>query len=365
MKKSLKRKYFTEKLLLWNNNENMRIMPWKGEKDPYRIWLSEVILQQTRVKQGEEYYHKFLKKFPNILRLASATENEVFKLWEGLGYYSRCRNLLVTAREIAFSRGGKFPTDHQDILKLKGVGPYTAAAISSFAYELPFAVTDANVFRLLARFFGITKSTNSSEGKKYFTDLSQTLLDKSFPAIYNQAIMDFGAIICKPKQPLCPQCTFQLECTAFRKGLIGSLPLKEKKITRKQRYFFYIIAEHGDAVYTRQRAGKDIWQGLTEFILVEKNVKVPAEKLLRSSEFLSLVGSYKLIHISKAFRQQLTHQIIEGVFIHIQLQAVLKDASYTAVNKKQLLKKAFPRLINTFLEQEKSGREAMTGFFAK
>ncbi|MCY7291511.1 MAG: A/G-specific adenine glycosylase, partial [Ferruginibacter sp.] len=203
MNNSRKRKFFTENLMLWNNKYNRRTMPWKGEKDPYKIWLSEIILQQTRVEQGLEYYNRFLIKYPKVELLAVADENEVFKLWEGLGYYSRCKNLIVSARIIAFNYDGIFPNKYEDILKLKGVGPYTCAAIASFAFNLPHAVVDGNVLRVIARFFGIDTPIDSIKGKKVFNTLAQTLMDTVSPALYNQAIMDFGATICKPQLPLC------------------------------------------------------------------------------------------------------------------------------------------------------------------
>ena len=195
------KKYFSKRLLHWNKIQNKRAMPWKGEKDPYKIWLSEIILQQTRVEQGWNYYNRFVSTFPNIKKLAAAPEEKVFKLWEGLGYYTRCKNLIATAKFIAKEKQGEFPNAYNEILDLKGVGPYTAAAIASFAFNLPHAVVDGNVFRVLARFFGIETATDSTTGKKLFSGLAEELLDKKLPGIYNQAIMDFGAMICKPKNP--------------------------------------------------------------------------------------------------------------------------------------------------------------------
>ena len=219
-------------------------MPWKGEKDPYKIWLSEIILQQTRVEQGLAYYTNFIKTFPTVHQLAKAPDEKVFKLWEGLGYYSRCRNLLATARFISKELKGKFPDNYESIKALKGIGPYTAAAISSFAYNLPHAVVDGNVFRVLARVFGISKSIDSTEGKKQFTVLAEELLDKNHPGLYNQAIMDFGAVICKPAAPLCDTCVFKKECYAFRHNKVNALPVKEKKINIKKRWFYYLVLEY-------------------------------------------------------------------------------------------------------------------------
>jgi A/G-specific adenine glycosylase len=199
-------KYFAAALLHWHSKDNTRDMPWKGEKDPYKIWLSEIILQQTRVEQGLSYYRRFVDAFPTISALATANETKVFKLWEGLGYYSRCKNLIATAKKINNEFGAVFPDQYQDILQLKGVGPYTAAAIASFAFDLPHAVLDGNVFRVLARYFGVAIPIDSTRGRHYFTQLANQLLDKRRPGIYNQALMDFGALVCKPQSPLCRQC---------------------------------------------------------------------------------------------------------------------------------------------------------------
>ena len=216
-------------LLRWNNKKNTRQMPWKGEKDPYKIWLSEIILQQTRVEQGLGYYHKFVQEFSTIKKLAAAPENKVYKLWEGLGYYSRCKNLIESARFISKELNGVFPDAYDKILNLKGVGTYTASAIASFAYNLNYAVVDGNVYRVLARIFGIKKAIDTTEGKIFFTKLADELLDKKQPGIYNQAIMDFGAIVCKPVNPQCKDCAFKKYCYAFQKDEISVLPVKEKK----------------------------------------------------------------------------------------------------------------------------------------
>lgn len=351
MNKTVKRKFFTENLLAWNKDLNKRVMPWKGEKDPYKIWLSEIILQQTRVEQGLKFYNRFIEQYPFVDQLAVAEENEVFKMWEGLGYYSRCRNLISSARHIAFEQGGKFPDNYEDILRLKGVGPYTAAAIASFAYGLPYAVSDGNVQRVLARFFGITIPIDSSGGKKYISALAGKLLDKAAPALYNQAIMDFGAVICRPKLPLCAECILRPGCTAFKKGMVSMLPLKEKKLIRIYRRFFYIVAEYGNSIYVRQRTGKDIWQGLWEFMLTETPDSITAEAFLETPAFRSIGGYEKeTLMISPVFKQQLTHQTIEGVFIRIKMTAPLPGKTYMAVTRPTLNRLAFPRMINNFLE---------------
>src|SRR5215218_589494 len=205
---------FVKGLLQWNKTANHRQMPWKGEKDPYKIWLSEIILQQTRVEQGLGYYQRFVQIFSNVHALAQAPEQQVFKLWEGLGYYSRCKNLIASAKYISGELGGVFPKTYEEIVALKGVGPYTAAAIASFAYNLPYAVLDRNVFRVLSRIFAIDTPIDTTEGKKVFSALAQEALDKETPGAYNQAIMDFGATVCKPV-PECVHCFFKMACRAF------------------------------------------------------------------------------------------------------------------------------------------------------
>src|SRR6202012_1293228 len=268
----LKKADFTKILLKWHKGENSRKMPWKGEKDPYRIWLSEVILQQTRVEQGWAYYENFLTAFPTVHDLAIAPEQKVFKLWEGLGYYNRCRNLIATAKKIDSDYRGIFPSTYDEILALKGIGPYTAAAIASFAFNLPHAVVDGNVTRVLSRYFGITTPIDTTAGKKLYAELADSLLDKDQPDVYNQAIMDFGATVCLPRNPLCTTCVQNIDCQAWLHGWTGRLPVKEKSIQKKQRWFYYFIIEVGDdKVYIHQRTGKDIWEDLFEFVLREKD----------------------------------------------------------------------------------------------
>ncbi|HMH20918.1 MAG TPA: A/G-specific adenine glycosylase [Puia sp.] len=344
---------FTKILLKWHKNDNIRSMPWKGEKDPYRIWLSEVILQQTRVEQGWAYYEKFLESFPTVRDLAAAPEQKIFKCWEGLGYYSRCRNLIATAKKIVSAYNGVFPADYASIRELKGVGPYTAAAIASFAFGLPYAVVDGNVIRVLARYFGNGTPVDTGAGKKLFAGLADSLLDKTRPGLYNQAIMDFGAVLCKPRNPLCPECPLARHCQARLQGLVATLPVKEKSIRKKKRWLHYFMIETPDEkIYIRQRKGRDIWEGLYEFVGWETDEPVYSPEILRSDFALNLFGSHKLTvkHISRLYRQELSHQTIEGYFIHIRLDkplAGLKD--YLLVEKQKLSEFAFPRFINGWL----------------
>jgi len=349
--------YFSRILLQWNREKNIRQMPWKGEKDPYKIWLSEIILQQTRVEQGLNYYNNFIKTFPDVHKLAKAPEEKVFKLWEGLGYYTRCRNLIASAKYISKELQGKFPHEYEEIKALKGIGPYTAAAISSFAFNLPHAVIDGNVFRVLARIFGIHIPIDSSEGKKRFTELGNELLDKKQPGQYNQAIMDFGAVICKPA-PLCNQCVFKKYCFAFLNNKIDELPVKEKKISIKKRWFYYLVIECDNKTAVRQRTGKDIWQQLYEFPMIETHKEQNLKSVLIQAEKEALLEkrNYDIISISPLYKQQLSHQLIAGQFITIRLKrksAAKKDPiaiGWVWVTKNQLKKYAFPGFINSYFQ---------------
>lgn len=347
------KKFFFEFLIKWNRNQNKREMPWKGEKNPYRIWISEIILQQTRVQQGLEYYNRFIKAFPDLKSLAKAKEQDVYKLWEGLGYYSRCRNLIASAKFINNELGGRFPEKYDEILSLKGVGDYTASAIASFAFNQPYAVVDGNVFRVLARFFGIKTPVDSTEGKKMFKELANELIDKKNPAEYNQAIMDFGAVVCKPSLPLCSECLLQKNCIAYQGELVTMLPVKEKRVKTRQRFFNYILIEDGKKIYINQRTGKDIWQNLYEFILVENESLFSEEEFLRFPFIKSLLNgnNFEVTKISKTFSQKLTHQIINGRFFHITIKSPGKSLKkYKAVSKNSLKKLAFPKFISSYLQ---------------
>lgn len=330
-------------------------MPWKGEKDPYKIWLSEIILQQTRVEQGLPYYYSFIKTFSNVHLLAKAPDEKVFKLWEGLGYYTRCRNLIASAKYISKELKGKFPDSYETIMTLKGVGPYTAAAISSFAFNQPHAVVDGNVFRVLSRVFGIAKAIDSTEGKKYFTALAEELLDNKQPGAYNQAIMDFGAVVCKPAQPLCSKCVFNKICVAYLNDKIHMLPVKGKKIIVKKRWFYYLILEYRDRIAIRERTEKDIWRGLFEFPLIEMKKDEPAKIILHQAEKRKLLqkGGYQLLSVSALFKQQLSHQLIVGRFLRVSTikKPRIKDPiaiGWQWTEKNKMSKYPFPRFINQY-----------------
>ncbi|MBK6932730.1 MAG: A/G-specific adenine glycosylase [Saprospirales bacterium] len=258
------RAYFQKNLLDWHAGHS-RPMPWKGERDPYKVWLSEIILQQTRVEQGLPYFEKFVAAYPTVERLAAAPLDAVLKLWEGLGYYSRARNMHATALYIATERDGRFPDTYAGLRALKGVGDYTAAAIASFAFDLPYAVLDGNVYRVLARFFGIDTPTDTPAARKQFAGLAQQLLDPARSGACNQAIMDFGATQCTPQQPACVPCPLRPHCAAFHSNRVPLLPRRSKTPEKRQRFFAYAVFYHRGMVWVGQRHDKDIWQNLYEF----------------------------------------------------------------------------------------------------
>jgi A/G-specific adenine glycosylase len=352
---------FSELLLKWNNEKNNRQMPWKGEKDPFKIWLSEIMLQQTRVEQGLNYYNRFINTFPDIHQLANAPDEKVFKMWEGLGYYSRCKNLLSTARYISKERRGKFPETFEEIKALKGIGPYTAAAIASFAFDMPYAVVDGNVFRVLARVFGIKEPVDTTKGKKIFSHVANELLYKRHPGKYNQAIMDFGAVICKPAAPFCSQCPFQKSCFAFLNKKIEQLPVKAKKISIKHRWFYYLLLEYRGKIAIRQRTHKDIWQQLYEFPLVETTTEQDQRRILQlaiKNKILKKDG-FEFTSMSPLYKQKLSHQLISGQFLKVKLKLkpeTMKDCIW--ISHKQIHQFAFPVFINQYLQQ-KDGRQSL------
>jgi A/G-specific adenine glycosylase len=333
-------KAFVEKLLIWNKKENNRQMPWKGEKDPYKIWLSEIILQQTRVDQGLNYYENFIRTFPDVHALASAREEKVFKLWEGLGYYSRCRNLIIAAKFISNNLDGIFPKDFDSILQLKGVGNYTASAIASFAYNLPHAVLDANVFRVLSRIFDIETPIDSAQGKKCFIELAQNILPQHKAGEYNQAIMDFGAVICRPN-PECKICFFKKNCKAYLKGKQVLLPVKEKKLKIKERWLNYFIIKYKDEVLIRQRTSKDIWQNLFEFLLVETDENFVREKLIRL--FAKQYGIKVHIVNHQTKKQKLTHQLINFNILMAEVKRKQNVSGFLWTKISEVDNYAFPK----------------------
>ncbi len=329
-------------------------MPWKHTNDPYKIWLSEIILQQTRVEQGISYYERLVERFPSVEQLALAPEDEVMKYWEGLGYYSRARNLHAAAKQIFFDRDGVFPSTYTELLQLKGVGKYTAAAISSFAFNLPHAVIDGNVLRLLARYFGVKDLSDSTVGQRVFIKLADDLLDKSDPGDYNQAIMNYGALICKPISPNCLICDLHKKCFAYTHGLIKNLPVKRKKKKLRIRWFNYLVLENKTHLILRKRIAEDIWKGLYEFPLIETDNRCTAtqlETLFRKKNIFQ-EDNVGVIETSKIIKHKLTHQCICTQFLHINLpfdSNYLKEG-YLKVKKDDINNLPFPKVIENYLE---------------
>ncbi|MCC8359273.1 A/G-specific adenine glycosylase [Salinimicrobium sediminilitoris] len=338
---------FDKKLIYWYL-ENKRDLPWRATKDPYQIWLSEIILQQTRVEQGKPYYFKFLEAFPTVFSLANASEEEVLKLWQGLGYYSRARNLHFTAQYIAFDLGGRFPASYKELVKLKGVGDYTAAAIASICYDEPQAAVDGNVYRVLARIFGIDTPTNSSQGIKQFRNLAQDLISREDPANFNQALIEFGSEQCKPRNPLCNSCPFSTRCVAFNQNRINELPVKLKKLKVKKRHFNYLVyvSEEGKTIM-QQRRGKGIWEGLYEFPLVETTTEAGLEHLVEEVPAAYVTSNKKpLLFNEVPIVHKLTHQHIYTKFWILECKELPQEAlSLAEVNKLPV-----PVLIENFID---------------
>jgi A/G-specific adenine glycosylase len=342
-------KWFGREIIRWYGH-NQRQLPWREQNDPYLIWLSEIILQQTQVQQGLGYYLKFSHRYPTIQHLAKASEDEVLKMWQGLGYYSRARNLHYTAKIISSQYNGIFPGTFSGIRNLKGIGDYTAAAIASFAFGLPHAVVDGNVYRLLSRVFGIGTPIDSTVGKKQFTVMANALLDKNAPALFNQAIMEFGSQYCRPANPDCERCIFKARCAAFKSGKVSELPVKSKRTRVTQRFLNYVVlADKSGKVIIRKRDQKDIWRGLYEFNLIESKKKLSPKQFFLTDGFRNLCKPGDVIrHVSGDYRHVLTHQRLHARFCVVQTKKIFAGrVMKTSVSKLNTF--AFPRLIEKFL----------------
>jgi A/G-specific adenine glycosylase len=341
-----------EQLILWYLKEK-RELPWRNTTDPYKIWLSEIILQQTRVDQGIDYYDKFVSTYPTVGLLAEANDEEILKNWQGLGYYSRARNLHATAKHIHFNLKGVFPKTYTSIIKLKGVGPYTAAAIASFAFKEPKAVVDGNVYRVLSRLFDIDTPINSTKGKKIFQELANGLLSQERPDLFNQAIMELGALVCTPKKPLCLHCPLQGKCLGFQKNTIAERPVKLKNTKQTLRRIDYAVIEKGNEIVLRKREEKDIWQGLYDFASVEdlENIEEAAmSSYVRETFPKARVASIGSIP-EKSYTHLLSHRRIEARFWRVKVSGTLEDEGvYRVIQKDDIEKYAVPRLIHRFLE---------------
>lgn len=338
---------FSNTLIQWYLQNN-RDLPWRKSKNPYFIWLSEIMLQQTRVAQGLTYYVKFTTTFPTVFDLAKADESTVLKMWQGLGYYSRARNLHFSAKQISKELNGIFPSTYAEIIKLKGVGDYTASAISSICFNEPSAVVDGNVYRTLSRYFGIHTAINSTSGIKEFKLLAQTLIDTSQPGTYNQALMDFGALHCKPQNPLCETCPFSDSCEAFEKKLTKELPVKERKIKVRKRYFNFLVIKTDDhKTILAERKGKGIWQGLYQFPLIENTETISEKEIITSKEFNDLFPAETTISLfnKKEIVHKLSHQHLYTQFWIVETKT-LKNANISWENIQDF---PVPVLIANFL----------------
>lgn len=340
--------YFSKQIVSWYH-KNKRSLPWRNTKDPYKIWLSEIILQQTKIKQGLPYYKKFIISFPTIHDLANASENKVLNLWQGLGYYTRARNLHLTAKEISKKNDGLFPNEYKKIIKLKGVGAYTAAAIASFAFNLPFAVVDGNVIRVLSRFFGIIEPFDTVKGKKIFQKKAQELLDLNNVNIYNQSIMEFGALQCVPKSPDCAICKIKIKCFAFNHNKVTQLPIKKSKLIIKKRYINFLIICENDNILIQKR-NNGIWKGLYQFPIIESNIEKAEGDISSSIEWNSLFNNNeKILKISPIIKHKLSHQLILARFWHIKSKHNINN-NIISIAKEDIDKYPIPRLIEKYLE---------------
>ena len=345
---------FSDRILSWYHIHK-RELPWRETRDPYRIWLSEIILQQTRVAQGLPYYQKFTERFPNVGALAAASEEDVLKLWQGLGYYSRARNLHATARIVASDYGGRFPDSYGELLKLKGVGPYTAAAIASICHNLPHPVVDGNVYRVLSRVFGVQLPINSTEGIRYFADLAAEVIDSDRPGEYNQGLMEFGALQCVPQNPDCNGCTFSGSCEAFARNLVSDLPRKLPKKKVRERVFNYLMPVDPQ-FRTRlvKRKGKGIWQGLFEFPLLETEQEVCDDgirELLKTGTFPDLMAPRSVVRFNpKPVIHKLSHQHLRVTFWILHLEEPL----HPSIPVSEMHSYPVPVLIANFMETVKN-----------
>ena len=340
-------------LLKWFD-ANRRDLPWRHNPTPYEVWLSEVILQQTRVSQGMDYYLRFIERWPTVVDLAEASEEEVLKMWQGLGYYSRARNLHHCAQQVTSEHKGQFPPDYEKLKQLKGIGDYTAAAIASIAFNLPHAVVDGNVYRVLARLYDIDTPININEGQKLFAQLAEDLLNRKQPGLHNQALMEFGALHCTPKNPNCLLCPLQAQCLAFAHQTVMQRPVKLQKVKVTTRYFNYLVIKTNGCIYLHKRSDNDIWKNLYDFPCIESEQPMSVEEVIASEQFKQIIENkpFTIIKTSPVFIHKLTHRTILAQFIEIKLEKKLlrietKDLFLTP--ETDLGNFPIPRLIDLYL----------------
>ncbi|MBS9766264.1 MAG: A/G-specific adenine glycosylase [Flavobacteriaceae bacterium] len=343
--------HFSQILLNWYA-EHRRYLPWRKTKNPYFVWLSEVILQQTRVAQGWEYYLNFLENFPTIADLAKANEEKVLKLWQGLGYYSRARNLHFSAKYIMNECNGVFPQTYKEILKLKGVGDYTASAVASICFDEPTAVVDGNVYRVLARYFGVETPINSTDGIKYFKELAQMLIDPKQAGIYNQAIMDFGAMQCTPQNPNCTECVFNESCKALEIKKVKELPIKINKTTVKKRYFNYLVFKTDNGQIALQKRTKGIWKNLYQFPLIESGKSLKINDVANHKSLYSFAKN-EPFEITSFYEKEVVHKLSHRhLFVRFWIISIDKIEGKT-IPFDTIEKYPVPILIHNFIEDFK------------
>lgn len=337
---------FSQKILTWYSL-NKRDLPWRNISDPYKIWVSEIILQQTRIVQGYDYYLRFISAFPDVKALAEADEDAVLRMWQGLGYYSRARNIHAAAKQVMELWQGEFPTTYEGIRSLKGIGDYTAAAISSFAFHQPYAVVDGNVYRVLSRYFGIDIPIDTTQGKKYFAALAQQLLPIQQNADYNQGLMDFGATQCLPTSPNCEMCVLNGACVAYNAHRVGDFPIKSRKLKTKERFFVYIKVVTPQGVWLTRRGGNDIWQGLYEYPLIEFDHTPTMADLLQTDFVKQLPQGGRWKTVKERYRHVLTHQVIWADLYTLTFDSALPaPAQYVVVANDICGQYAMPQLIH-------------------
>jgi len=345
----------SESLLTWYN-QNKRSLPWRETRDPYKIWLSEVILQQTRVAQGTDYYHRFLVAFPDVQSLAAADEQDVLKLWQGLGYYSRARNLHHAAKEVVENHNGNFPQSAAGLKKLKGIGDYTAAAIASICFDESTAVLDGNVARVISRLYAIDIPVDSNEGKKTITDFANNLLDTHHPGTFNQAVMELGALVCTPKSPACNACPLSFACEALKRNQIENFPVKTPKKIPTIRHLNYLVIsftkDKEEFILMRKRTGNDIWKNMYDFPCIETGEASDTSEALGQCVKSGILGGLPFIvkHVSDEYIHQLSHRRLLARFIRIEVKGMPSSTDdITAVRKDNIAELPLPRLIDRYL----------------
>ena len=342
-----------DKLIDWYK-VNGRDLPWRQTRDPYRIWLSEIILQQTRIVQGMNYYLRFVERFPDVGALAAADEDEVLKLWQGLGYYSRARNLHTAARQVVAQYGGRFPLEYTDVRSLKGVGDYTAAAVCSIAFDAPYAVVDGNVYRVLSRLFDLDLAIDTSEGRNAFAALAGELLDRRQPARYNQAIMDFGALQCTPASPSCNDCPLRDNCLSLAAGTVAERPVKRGKTLVRPRYLNYLHLECDGRIALRRRPQGDIWQGLYDLPAIESDRPLDFTEVIATDAFREIFGTLpcRLLQTTPMPKHQLSHQTLHAIYHRLELRQWPSTAGqWRLTSREQLEEYAIPRLLDRYFER--------------